>query len=333
MGLLLPCLIGIGLFTLAGQGTPRRVIAFVTMSDYNPKLHLMDVQRRIVRRVSDIPVSSCCPIWSPDGTAIAFNGNNEKNYVVDIYEGKTRRSTPSDWSGWVMGWTADGQQVILRTLEASNGSLHQVDADGENFKLLAEGAKDRFFLPQLSPDGRFAFYAQRQSNTMDWTLYRLNLDDGTGRLLINESYTGREALAFSPDGGRAAYALTERREVIVMDADGSNPQRLKPTEDILGMVWSPDSQRILFLGQDAAGVPDVYVTDADGQNPRDLGIKGVLPFLSDLSWSPDGAQIIFISESVKDKLDLYVMDADGKNLQRLTFNNENYLYPAWQPGA
>jgi TolB protein len=333
MGLLLPCLIGIGLFTLAGHGTPRRVIAFVTTADYNPRLHVMDVQRRIVRRVSKIPVYSCCPKWSPDGTAIAFNGSDEQNYVVDIYAGNTHRLTPPDWSGWVMGWSADGQQIILRTTGASNSGLYQIDSNGENFALLAEGAKDRIYLPQLSPDSRFAFYAQRQPNAVDWKIYRLNLEDGTGRPFITESYTGAEALAFSPDGGRAAYALNQRREVILMNADGSHLQRLKTVEDILEMVWSPDSQQILFLERDAAGIPDVYVSDADGQNPRDLGIKGALPFLSDLSWSPDGAQIVFLSESVKDKLDLYVMDADGKNLQRLTSNSENNIYPAWQPGA
>jgi TolB protein len=333
IGLLLFCALLVGVAALVGQGMPRRVIAFVTTSDYNPKLHLMDVQSRIVRRISDLPVFSCCPKWSPDGTAIAFNGNNEQNYVVNIYDGKTRRLTPSDWSGWVMGWSADGQQVILRTLDATNGSLYQVDVDGENLMLLAEGASNSFYLPQLSPDSRFAYYAVRLLNGNDWKIFRLNLEEGVDQLLLNEKYDGTQVLSLSPDGQRAAYASTQGREVILMNTDGSDLKRLKTTADMVGVIWSPDSQQILFLGQDAAGVPDVYVTDANGQNPHDLHVQDAVPTLSDLTWSPDGTQIVFVSQSIGEKTDLYVMDADGKNLQRLTFNAANNIYPAWQPGT
>lgn len=333
---MLSCLIGIGLFTLAGHGTARRVIAFVTIVDYRPQLHLMDVQRRITRQISHIPVFSCCPKWSPDGTQIAFNGNNEQNYVVDVYGGETRLLTPTKWSGWVMGWSADGQQVILRSLEATNGSLYRVDADGENFGLLAEGASNSMYLPLLSTDGRFAFYALRLLDSNDWKIFRLNLEDGTDHLFINENYRGTEALAFASAGGRAAFASAERREVLVLNTDGSNIQHLATSEDILAMAWSPDGRQILFLGQDAAGVQNVYVTDGDGQHPHDLNLNASGMSLSDFSWSPDGAQISFGLERPIGKNpvqpDIYVMDADGSHVQQLTFSPESDVYPAWQPG-
>jgi Tol biopolymer transport system component len=333
MRLLLPCLIGIGLFTWAGHGTSRRVIAFVTITDDKlPKLHLMDIQRRLTRQISSSPVFSCCPLWSPDGTQIVFTGNENHAFVVNVYDGETRPLTP-DWAGWVMNWTADGRQVILRTMAASNGSLYRVDTDGKNFGLLAQGASNSLFLPLLSPDSRFAFDAIRLLDSNDWKVFRLNLADGTDHLLINENYDGSQILAISPDGQRLAYALTQRREVILMDADGKNLQPVATTEDILQMVWSPDNQRILFLAQDPAGVQEVYVTDADGQNRHDLVIKGTFASMSDFSWSPDGAQIGFVgTEKIKGKPDLYVMDADGENLQQLTSNPENDLYPTWQPG-
>ena len=75
------------------------------------------------------------------------------------------------------------------------------------------------------------------------------------------------------------------------------------------------------------GPHEIYVMDADGDNPQRLTNHPDRDFLP--SWSPDSKRIAFVSNRVR-SFDIYVMDADGRNLQNLTnvmFGHDNA--PAW----
>ena len=136
--------------------------------------------------------------------------------------------------------------------------------------------------------------------------------------------------AWSPDGARIAFTSDRRpREwwIHVMDADGSDVERLKRLTNRRGVAgdpaWSPDGTRIAFVDD-----VDIYVMDADGSGVEWLtnyGARGP-------AWSPDGARIAFESGPSRD---IYVMNADGSGVKRLT-NNKPYFpwwdeNPAWSP--
>src|SRR5262245_57849274 len=104
--LALLCTVLIGVVPALGYGTPRRIIACAIAVELMPRLHLMDVGRGIILPISDIPIYTCCPKWSPDGIAVAFSGDYNHTYIVDVYGGGTRALSP-DLTGWVMGWSAD----------------------------------------------------------------------------------------------------------------------------------------------------------------------------------------------------------------------------------
>jgi TolB protein len=230
-----------------------------------------------------------------------------------------------------MNWTSGGQ-VALRTMAATTGDLYLVDADGKNFAEVAQGAPDKLYLPELSPDGQYAFYFQRQPNTVDWKLFRLDLEDGTRRLLSDEFYRQNNFLmTFSADGKRAAFLLT-LREVVVVDIDGRHAHLLHPDKDVIDMTFAPDGEHLLFVEQDPAGAQSVYMTDLDGNNRNDLGIQGGYQALSDFAFSPDGTQLIFASTDIDKQSDIYLADADGSSVQRLTFSPDMDAFPIWQPG-
>lgn len=82
--------------------------------------------------------------------------------------------------------------------------------------------------------------------------------------------------AWSPDGTRIAFGSDHEgfRGIYVMDADGSNIQRLSDTRAGENCPeWSPDGTKLVFASwRDGDG--EIYIMDADGGNLQKLTDNG-----------------------------------------------------------
>jgi Tol biopolymer transport system component len=321
------------LFIGLGHATPRQNIAFVKHVDYGYKLHIMDIEHGILRKISDIPVLGCCPIWSPDGTQIAFNGNDRLPYVVDIFAGASRQLIASDATGWVAAWSPDSQSLILTESSTVRG-FYRIDADGTNPRPLIDSSLDSI-TPVWSPDGRSIIYASG-SDYMAKDIYRLDTADNTIRRLTaaqsNDLYP-----SISPDGQRIAFvsARDGNQDLYVMNADGSDVQRLTSTPGFeMSPEWSPDGLHILYMAWSNhmfVSSGDIEVIDADGRNAHQLISAFDYTYNSLPTWSPDSRQILFAAPNQARQTDLYLMDIDGSNVRQITFSADRDFFPAWQP--
>jgi Tol biopolymer transport system component len=147
------------------------------------------------------------PVWSPDGTRIAYIWSKEGNLdtpavgIVDLETGAARELI----SGWglitQLAWSPDGSQLLV------------VAGPG----------------PPLAPGG-----------DLPASLFLVDVDDAEA----HEVASGRfAAAAWSPDGSRiAAVDQPGTWEVIVIDADGSGARQVVATLDEVGpagVVWHP----------------------------------------------------------------------------------------------
>jgi hypothetical protein len=158
------------------------------------------------------------PVWSPDGTRIAF----VRGFFSDIWimnpDGSRQlnlTNTPesSEYAPW---WSADGIRIFYSAEEAER---HVMNADGSGQTLLP--GEDPDVAPgSVSPDGtRIAFSAFHSGSTK---VFVMNAD-GTDRVRLTDMAGSESGPSWSPDGTRLAFDsdAAGRNDVFVINADGT----------------------------------------------------------------------------------------------------------------
>ena len=135
---------------------------------------------------------------------------------------------------------------------------------------------------------------------------------------------------WSPDMKRIAFTAktdADRFEVRAINRDGSDEQTLvNDGSNNWYPSWSPDGLHLAFAS-DRSGQIQIYVSDADGQNPRQLTSTGNnwAP-----AWSPDSSALVFVSDRDNNR-ELYTIHLDGTGEHRLTNTPTDEDRPAWSP--
>jgi Tol biopolymer transport system component len=159
--------------------------------------------------------------------------------------------------------------------------------------------------------------------------------DGSGIVKLTHSEDVSDAAEWSPDGSQIAFGSDRRngawrREIYVMDADGTNVRRVStlPEKAELDTAprFSPDGRRFVFTRyiNETAPVRSALFTVrvVDGG-----GLKQLTPWgngAGDADWSPDGTKIVFeASRDFSSHGEIFTIDADGHQLTNLTDNERS----------
>lgn len=140
----------------------------------------------------------------------------------------------------------------------------------------------------------------------------------------------------SPDGSRVAY-VTDRDgnlELYLMNADGSNPQRLTNSTATEGAPsWTPDGGKIVYASNAAGaatGTFHIWIMNADGSGQRQLTQGASNDFQPAVS--PDGKTVAFTSDrDGGSNYNIYLMGVDGSNPHQFTKEPVPETSPVWLP--
>ena len=119
-------------------------------------------------------------------------------------------------------------------------------------------------------------------------------------------------------------------EIYVMDADGTNIERLTTNLFVeLFLSWSPDGRRIVFDGL-FSDYSWIFAVNDDGTWFDTVTLTGdeMAP-----AWSPDGTRIAYMSWSEEtESYEIFVVDVDGSNVTQITSTPGGDIYvPSWSP--
>ncbi|HZD18502.1 MAG TPA: hypothetical protein VE669_10205 [Actinomycetota bacterium] len=245
----------------------------------------------------------------------------------------------------LIGEPIDVSQLTGRIVVSTTDDIYVANADGTGLVRLTSRPGPEFD-PAWSPDGeRIVYRDSRRGINEDDEIFVMDAD-GTGRRNLSANPANDWGPDWSPDG-RTIVFNSDRDGMpmggFLVRPDGSRLRRIPTDAYVEYPAWSPDSERIAFMGGASAGEYDIWVVDVDGTNLVQLtdspGPDG-WPV-----WSPDGTRIAFTS--VRDDCsysdapdcrttgdlgphhDVWMVNADGTGLVRVT--PEFGQFVAWSP--
>lgn len=260
------------------------------------------------------------PVWSPDGSHIAFTTSNHRGIWIAQENGEGLTQLSDDESaGYGFSWSSDGRSVAATTTrQEDRRRLHAVkvfDLETNSEQIISDYSRERTGIPQwtdldqhiavtrgetikLLDSGKEPASRPRQMQDDAVLASRGNevllMDRADMEKQIVRQFDDRRITHMqpSPDGSKVAVHVLGRG-VFVMNADGSGLQELDKGER---PAWTPDNNFVIVMETEDDGyqitASELYAVDVDS------GERHLLTEHTDLiplnpSVSPDGSRIAF----------------------------------------
>ena len=290
------------------------------------------------------PQDDTNPVWSPDGTNIAFlrtiDAATMQTIVIPAAGGSER--VVANLPGWrpsarkYLTWAPDSDTVVVsnRLKAAFALRLYRFPLSGGPAKALTEGpdaAQD--VSPAFSPDGRWLAFL-RWEDGATYALWAVPQPDGQPKLLIT-SPVPITSFAWKPDSRSIIYgggpmSTGELREVRVDGHDTLAPFVLEGQSDQITIA--PNGARLAYVLQNLNA--NIWRLPLDRNGQKDSRPPEKL-FAStreqmDPAYSPDGKSIAFVSNR-SGHWNLWIGNANGTGLREFEAEALLPFHPAWSP--
>jgi Tol biopolymer transport system component len=233
------------------------------------------------------------PVWSPDGTQIAFLSSTGGDIVCGIFfmnsDGTNQRpltfehpeyQSPCDMIDWQNNGNLITYYAYSRTeLNEVDTEIFSIDVNSDNPLQITHNKSSDDVDPSWSPDGKqIAFaspYFTEDTQALASAIHIMNADGSDEKQLTNQGFTDYSPV-FSPNGKLIAF-VSSRPNLIsglyVMNTNGSE-QRLVIDEKmtnsrIIDPVWSPNGQWLLFTAWhdwSEEKPSQLFIVNIDGSN-------------------------------------------------------------------
>ena len=227
------------------------------------------------------------PVWSPDGTKIAFVNSSLAHIYPTIYtmnSDGTEITELAQQLSYLPGfrpsfphansdpsWSPDGTKIVFTSGDIAESFISIMNSDGSQRAKIKGTGKEKFMTgatdPSLSPDGtKIAFVAPSLTH-VNPSIYTMNLD-GSEIIEITrqETFVSNSDPSWSPDGTKIAFTSEEQffaetsSTIGIINSDGTGRIELPGSGGGRTPSWSPDGAKLAFA--------DVLSDGSDIHHPK-----------------------------------------------------------------
>jgi len=312
-------------------------IAFVAATEAGYEIYLLDCTNNNILRLTDNECIDYSPVFSPDGSKIAFESDRDYSAGEEIYimdaDGKNQvRLTYTNPLSRDRSpvFTHDGSKIVFVSNRdgEDNQEIYRMDITGSN-QINLTNSSGNDVNPVFSPDNTEIAYVSNHDDVNVYGIYKMNTD-GSGKIRLASVGQSPD---FSPDGKHIVFnAMIQNPdwndEIFIMNTDGSNKLRIS---DYPGSTdrhdrnpkFSPDGSTIIFESfQRYVHIsnpnPELYMIRInEGKTVVKLSSNGFSP-----AFSPDGSKIAYLSPQYPPWIcpEIRIMDIAGSN-NAIIYNN------------
>jgi tricorn protease len=304
------------------------------------------------------PANETRPMYSPDGTRLAFVSNRTGNgdlYVLNLSTGALQRITFDDAAEQLDGWSRDGKYLYF------SSSAQEVAGMNDIFRISAEGgmpvavSADRYvneFFSAPSPDGKsLAFTARGNTSSQWWRHGHSHLDESEIWLATFGGTPKYEKLAggdfkclwpmWSGDGARV-YFMSDQggaENLWEKSLKGGAPKQVTQFRDgrVLWPSISYDGKTIVFerdfgiwkLDIATGKTAPIEITRRGAAGTPEVSHLSLTNQFRDLVLAPDGRKLAFTAHG-----EVFAASArDAGTATRVTRTTANENQIAWSPDS
>jgi tricorn protease-like protein len=221
-----------------------------------------------------------------------------------------------------------GTPIIAFLSQITGTGNYRIRLMTDRGAVIPVGSPDKFNYVQLSPDGKKIVYSLADGDGWYFWIGIMN-SDGSAKTTLTATDEFDLYPQFTPDGTKIIYeSVGNNLGIILMNADGTNPQNLTNQYHGYGFfepTVSPDGKTIAasFCNSSVCGLATMNIDGSGLQVIQTCDAH--TQFLGEPAFSADSTKIFFsymLGPYYAQNTNIYVVNVDGTNLTQLT--NSSY---------
>ena len=287
------------------------------------------------------------PVWSPDGTQLAYlalrSGSQGLYRKPSNGQGSEELLYKLPGAGYILSdWSLDGKFLNYSSTQLGESVLYALPLDGEHKPVEVTKSTSTMQAARLSPDSRLLAYRSDESGKFEVFVRSFEPAGGTGAGKWKISDGGLGMVAWRRDGKELFYYAPDRGIMAVSVSTSpafefGKPKLLFKAPDSFPVSGTPgglasisrDGQRFALVVPPPPRLRQITVLDRQGKIVRKVGEPGMydLPALS-----PDGTRLAVVrTDAVTNNVDIWSIDMSTGKGTAITSDEAQDITPIWSP--